>query len=369
MTEFEEQIRTVLTRSVPMPPSTDQWGSVVRGRVKVRRRIQVAGGAVITVAVLAAALIIPTLFTGGSPQPAPAPAPPALGPDPLGLSNGCPAVTTPLRFPDHATLPDHPVAVRLCNGDDDSCFCGPDDQRIDTGFQEPVDLLTTGTQDLVDLVNNAKGAPGGDVMCAGVGGSTHVYWFVYADGETRAVSYMSGACLDLTVGQDELRYGGKELHEAFSDHLIAQRESMTAPDETRIPDCNPNVPPYSGLAFRSVELVTAVYCPLDDKGRWQRGVLSHEDVTALNRDYAVEDVTLPRSCPDAPRTSKIVGYTAWGDLIELTGDCNVFFGPDSYYNEGIIRAWKPSDTFLDALGELQLGSPEPQQAYPSASEN
>jgi hypothetical protein len=334
-----------------------------------QRRIRLAG-AVLAAALVTAAVLIPTLLNGGSSNVGPSPSHPApSAPEPTGLSAGCPPVRTPPRFPDHATLPTGATAVRLCNGDGDSCACGPNGERIDTGFQEPADLLTTGTEDLVDLVNRSEGPPDDEpVFCAGVGGSTHVFWFLYPNGDARAVTYLSGACLDLTVGPGEVRYGGEELHAAFSQHLISQRATMSAPGETRVPDCNPNVPPYSGLLFSDVELVTAIYCPLDDQGRWQRAVLTPTDVDMLNQDYNVDDVELPRSCPDPPRTAKIVGYTAWGDLLELTGNCNVYFGPGSYYDNGIIRGWKPSEAFLNALDALELGDPQPQQGYPDTIE-
>ena len=53
------------------------------------------------------------------------------------------------------------------------------------------------------------------------GGITLVYWFRYADGDARAVSYEAFGGHTIATGETQERVGGADLATAFSDALAA----------------------------------------------------------------------------------------------------------------------------------------------------
>ncbi len=112
-------------------------------------------------------------------------------------------------------------------------------------FAVPVDALTAGVDQVVNLINFAAEAaekeskPEGGTFCAGVGAPTQVFWFTYPETDF-AVTYNAGACDDLELGETEFA-GGKGVTARLSDLLWEQR-SDSRPHEVRVrANCSPNV--------------------------------------------------------------------------------------------------------------------------------
>ena len=240
---------------------------------------------------------------------------------PPALAEGCPGRDTPLPYPGGGELPTGAVAVRLCNG------LGPEGSGQLT-FDPPADLLETGVDDLVEIVDDLEPVDLGAQPCTFDLGPTSVLWFLYEDGSARAVSQQHFGCRHTFVAPDQAGAGGEGLVPLFDAHLQEQRADRTPPGDhdLRVPSCGlldrPPVSPLS-LAGHDVELATAIYCT--DAGR---AVLTARQVARLSAD--LRDRPRPRiTCENADLgvDATIAGRTVWGDALVLRGRCFSYRAP------------------------------------------
>ncbi|MBA3783077.1 MAG: hypothetical protein H0X12_14660 [Nocardioides sp.] len=268
-------------------------------------------------------LLAVVLLAGcGSESPAPQ-ALPDQPPIPAGIEAGCPPADAPLRYAD-GPLPAGAVSVRLCPGE----LMGT---RV--GFVPPVDAVTDGVEDVVDAVNSLPEWDPFNSACPADGGYTIVYWFTYPDGDARAASFNLGGCRELSLGPSDTRGAGTPVAVAFEAALAAQRAATTPPSVGEAPDCDINpVPPASPLRLSQPPgLVTAVLCVFDGLhegvSHWREVRLDASVVAAINSDYADAGTTPGVDCPRLLSATMIRGRNAWGDHIQLSGQCSHFYPP------------------------------------------
>ncbi|WP_309647078.1 hypothetical protein [Nocardioides sp.] len=238
---------------------------------------------------------------------------------PPAIAEQCPDIDTPLPYPGGGELPAGAVAVRLCNG------TGPEGSG-DLLFDPPADLLETGVDDLVEIVDTLEPVDVSAQPCTFDLGPTSVYWFLYDDGRARAVSLQHFGCHHTFVAPDQAGAGGEELSAAFDEHLREQRADRTPPGDVRVPSCDLlDRPPVSPLSLADDEpgLETAVFCTAEG-----RAVLTPRQVDRLSDDLR------PRRRPECDQArgqrlgyTTISGRTAWGDVVVLTGRCFAYPAP------------------------------------------
>jgi hypothetical protein len=313
--------------------------------VAVPRSRLLAGG--LAVAVLVAAVGIVLVVRVGSGNLA-APDHSAVAPVPEDIAASCPAPGRDLPYPADGVLPEGAVAVRLCNGPLLRTDTG---QLLATGFDAPDDVLTTGVGDLVDLVNGLEPAVTEGRLCHSIAGPRFAYWFLYPDGDARAVLYDAGGCRDTTTAPGRLAGGGQALERGFARALLAQRAHEEPPGTDEVAGCNPNDAPVSPIVTSDLAFATLTYCTLPDGSRYREGHLTAAQVATANRD--IRAGASSRACTGRP-FSMVRGYTVWGDRVVTSGTCH-------RYRLG-RGTWTPSPRVVRMLEGLVMGPPEKQCA-------
>ena len=251
---------------------------------------------------------------------------------PPAIAEQCPDAGTPLPYPGGGELPSGAVAVRLCNGPDPTG--GADAGLL---FDPPADLLETGVEDLVSLVNGLDPVDLETQACDGNLGPTSVCWFLYDDGSARAASLQHYGCHNTYVAPDQAGAGGQMLISTFDRRLEEQRADREPPGDARVPSCSrDSLTPVSPLPLTGddVRLATAVYCT--DQGR---AVLTPRQVARLSadlRDQPPPRITCERASLGVDAT--IAGRTDWGDAVVLRGRCFTYRAPI-----GLIRDTTPEE--------------------------
>jgi hypothetical protein len=264
------------------------------------------------VATAAAAVVVVAgcgWLDAGSSDPAPVPVP-------RGLGSACPDPSTAPRFPE-GDLPAGATRVRLCPGPP---LTGYDGSRMAEDVQAPADLLRTGVDRLVALVNRQDDADG-DLLCNADAGPEVVYWFGYDDGEWRAVQHGSYGCDALRVGVRSHRLGGAQLALAFTESLLAQRAEGDPPPAITATACSdPHRTPRTALARADLEVTSALRCVSTRPGTVRAARLPDALVQRVNAEI----------WPGVPRRSRracstgngewIEAVTAWGDRVAWAFD-------------------------------------------------
>ena len=286
-----------------------------------------------------------------------APSDPAPAPVPAGLEAGCPEPSSELRLPG-GDLPKGATHVRLCPGPPQT---GHDGSRVANDVQGPADLLTTGVDDLVALVNDQDDVEG-DPLCSSDSGPEVAYWFGYAGGDWRAVQHGSYGCDALRVGERAHRLGGDKLALAFTEALLAQREGAAPPVTTVVAQClSPRLTPRSALARADLDVTSARRCVSTRPGTVRTAWLPAELVARVNAELWPGVTHRSRRACTTVNGEWIDGVTAWGDrvawAIDACGRLYALHGasllPDDH------RYLSPG---LDAaLAALPLGPSESQQ--------
>lgn len=100
----------------------------------------------------------------------------------------CPDPVPHAELTGDGTLPDHPLAVRLCAGP-------PPGAPMDV----PAEALTSDTQEIVDVINGLHEAPANQ-MCTKELGPSYTLLFTYASGESIPVVGEIFGCRNVYVG-------------------------------------------------------------------------------------------------------------------------------------------------------------------------
>lgn len=298
-------------------------------------------------------------------MPAPdAPAEPGL--HPLRVP-ACPSWDAEPAYPAAGALPDGAVSIRVCPGEK-SALGRP---LWKPAVSPPVDALTTGTQDVVDTLNalpDWDGLPE-DTFCSQEGRPKVHYVIGYADGTTRSVTYGYGECHLLELGppgdfpteKTVAKADAAPFMDAVSRGIVEQRRGIPPPGGVPpAPRCVPNARPYTTLPIQELQLAVAALCVLDGED-WRRAVLPRALVERLTVEYAAAE-TSGRDCSSdwsGKVLGKVVGWSSWGDPIELQlwDECVALGSP--WLGGGAF--WTMSPQLADALLELELGPPVEQR--------
>ncbi|MCY7401230.1 MAG: hypothetical protein LH477_09765 [Nocardioides sp.] len=232
---------------------------------------------------------------------------------PASLSAGCPPRGATLRLPG-GDLPTGAVGVRLCPGRPQLNYDG---NVSEPGIQAPLDELVTDVDRVVDVVNALPDQPD-QVDCPFDGGPDLVFWFRYADGDARAVSYGSKGCHSLVVGGDRNRERGQDVATAFAEALRAQRDASTPPAASPEPAACDHAysEPVSALPPVPIDLASARWCVGAKKGI--RSAAIPESLLRRINDSPLTPVpSIREGCVPSNFGSTIQGLTAWGDRVVM----------------------------------------------------
>ncbi len=241
------------------------------------------------------------------------------GPDvapPVGLETSCPAGDAPIRYSE-GDLREGASKVRLCPGPPIVAYDGT---IYDVGIQSP-EPLTTRVDELVDAVNGLERVPG-ETACESDGGPRLTYWFIYADGDARAVTFENFGCEELIVGRDQRRAGGDRVAQLFTEALLSQRAATTPPPETlEAPDCRDvHAQPGTALPHEPVDLASAILCVEAGPYRVRAAEVPPELLPQLNVELLADDMGWDECAEPQRRHAVILGYSRWGDLVRYSID-------------------------------------------------
>ena len=277
-------------------------------------------------------------------------------PGPAGLEAGCPPRKAPLRQA-NGPLPPGATAVRLCQGVLEGA---------DVGFVPPDDLLTEGVADVLDTVNGlAPFELEEGEFCTAAGGYTLVYWFLYADGDARAVDHHRAWCGETFLGPDDVREGGASVAAAFEEALQDQRAGTAAPGAGEAPGCDLKPWPATGTMRlpEPPDLDTVVLCVVSGLRRgetqWRRVPLDEETVAAIEADYHLEPASDPGACGLLLGVTVLRGRTTWDDDVRLDGSCGRFLPSATAADTGRYGtlAWHASPEVMALLERAARRAP------------
>ena len=258
--------------------------------------------------------------------------------------------------------------MRLCNAPGDLFYANAN-SRVEEDFQPPRESLTNGVGAIVDLVNHLE--PYDADYCGGVGGSTHVYWFTYPDGTAQAVSWLLGACADVTVGSGQHKADGSSLHAAFAAALERQRETESPARSRAKPECGPAVAPASDIVSPDSLALSAVVACVQDPRRvrhWSQATLPAGLVRLLNRQSVVWRRGYPRfHCDYHHPYLRLRGLTTWGDRVDIVGRCGILVLPQPAAYPARTRkvaTWQLDHHALARLRRLDYGPLKRIETYP-----
>ena len=256
-----------------------------------------------------------------------------------GLADQCPEHSTPVAYPPDGRLPEGAVGVRLCNGTEDYNGLETDQSDVDV----PADELTHDVAAVTEVVNRALPEPTGpDTFCPADGGPDLVFWFRYEDGTAHAVRYGRHGCRWITVGENVLRQGGEDLHEAFVHALAQQRRGLSPPATVPEADCHDHWPELTVMDLEpGLDLRTAALCRSAPNGFEVATVFTPQQVRRINEDWAVAPHRTIDECGLPQRFTMLTGYTTWGDRVALyPATCWRYVVPQLRRGETVV--WQPS---------------------------
>lgn len=318
----EKWLRDGLADAVPDAPAVPGRADGARTRARRARRTTtaVAGGVAASVLLVAGVVAV---LGGGDPDGRPdggdvandGPVSPYDAPE-------CPAAPVDTRTqtgPDH--VPDGASSVRLCGGNE-------------IAIDAPKDALVTGVDEVAAAINGLDTASP-DLACTMELGPAYQLVFGYPDGSTTVASGELYGCRPVIVNGVE-RTGADEPWDTFIELLRTQREQHDppAPVDASTIDC-PAATDITGVQTvgRAQDLAVAVYCaePVRGSGGWIRAEIPATDLTTLVADIRAntEENAGYVDCKVDPPLPALIGFTAWGDRIELRAECtNGFFVVD-----------------------------------------
>lgn len=283
------------------------------------------------------------------------------GVDPMAVPE-CPPWDAEPAYP-NGPVPSGAVSIRVCPGE--QTMVGP--ALWKPAIAPPVDALTTGVAEVVGLLNALPGWAGlpEETFCTQEGRPRVHYVIGYPDGTTRSITYGYGACHLLELGPPGKFPDGDTIAKsdasafmaAVSAGLVDQRAGTRPPgDLPPAPGCVPNTRPYTTLPSQDLELGVAALCVLDGED-YRRAVVPSGLVARLTDDYATA-TTSPSECSSVV-IGKVVGWSTWGDPVELQlwDDCAAL--GSAWSSAGAF--WDLAPELRDDLMDLELGPPVEQR--------
>lgn len=326
-------LREELSDAVPTPPPAPGRAAGARRIARRARRttVLVAGGA--AASVLAVAGVVAVVSDGSGPDRAD---------DRL-------AAVAPLDAP---ACPVEPVVDALAQGGPGEVPDGATSVRLCAGNGNPVavpaDALVTRVDELAATVDGLD-PRADDAVCTQELGPGFRLAFAYPDGSTVIADGGLYGCREVTVG-GVVRVGAQEVWDRFIALLRAQRERLTppaAPHQAALvcTDEMPEQRPGPGVA-RAGDLAFAVLCLGTG---W--AVIPTDDIAALRADIAAhtEENGPYVDCAAAPPFPRIIGWSAWGDPIEIASECG-----DSLFvtDQATHAVWQPSPAAAPIVDRL-----------------
>lgn len=300
----DKWLRDGLADAVPTPPASPGRADGARAMARRARRTTglAIGGA--AASVLLAAGVVAALQDGKDPK------------------DGTDVVASPFDVPACATdpgpadsgptsVPAGAVSVRLCSTSEA------------IGFRPSADALVTDVDALVEAVNGLPDSPT-DPMCTMDLGRAYQLVFRYADREPVVAGGELYGCHEVTVGGAK-RQDAQVPWDRFNELLAAQRADLDPPPPPSAGEIDCTDPMPSATPGPPADLVVAALCVEDVQGSGasQRADISADDLAVLREDLAVNVDTsagMPR-CAQALEYVRLVGMTAWGDVVELPSEC------------------------------------------------
>lgn len=328
----DDWLRDELSDAVPTPPPAPGRADGARRIARRARRTTVLVGGAAAASVLAVAGVVAVVSGGSAPD---------RGDDRLTAVSPIDAPACPAQPVDARTqtgpaeVPDGATSVRLCPGSG-------------TPVAIPRDALVTDVDGLAATINGLERQPA-DAACTLELGPGFQLVFAYPDGATVVADGGLYGCRVVTVA-GVARVGAQEVWDRFTTLLRAQRERLTppaAPNQAALvcTDKTPEQRPGPGVA-RADDLAFAVLCLGTG---W--AVIPADDVAALRADIAAhtEENAPFTNCVAAQPFPRIIGWSAWGDPIEITSECG-----DSWFvtDQATHAVWRPSPAAAPIVDRL-----------------
>ncbi|KRB78129.1 hypothetical protein ASE01_08210 [Nocardioides sp. Root190] len=320
----EDWLRAGLADAVPEAPGAPDRAAAALARARRdRRRTTIVGAASVAVTLTVVGAIA-TLGDGRSPDRVA-----AEPPSPLDVAT-CPAEPVDALTqvgPDH--VPDGAVSVRLCDGGV---------VLIDV----PQDALVTEVDDVAAAVNGLEDAA--PRACTEELGPGYQLVFAYADGTSVVAAGRLYGCREVVVNGAE-RIGADAPLERFIELLREQREGLEPPQVStadgleclrRLDTVTAPIP-----LGRAQDLEVAVLCVTSGGRVDRRAEIAERDMEVLVADMEQNTQSgagMPSCLADPPPIPRILGLTAWRDLVRLSGLC----GSNRFHVEGTEdTVWTP----------------------------
>jgi hypothetical protein len=182
-------------------------------------------------------------------------------------------------------------------------------------LQVPTDALTTGVDELVDLVNSSSTDPPG-TTCPFSLAPQATLLFVYGNGDTRSVH--SSGCDALEVG-GATRYGAGRVFGRATELWLSQR-AASEPTDVPVPELSCEGRVARSPLGKPFDMTTAVLC-VDDLSAVE---VPADDLTGLLDSLRPDGRASSHGrfdCTTAPESLRLVGATPWGDRVVLDYDC------------------------------------------------
>ncbi|MFZ2503908.1 MAG: hypothetical protein WAW88_14690, partial [Nocardioides sp.] len=339
-----------------------------RARAQRSRRRRVAWAATTLAAVATVAVGVTALVQQREVDPPvfetlPAGAPPVID---------CPDAPTSLdTTPATGELPRGAVAVRLC----------PTRGSGASGlWAGPAELLTTGVDELIAVINSQQAPPPSGVGCTSDGGWSYSLAFAYPDGVTRVVHGEQFGCYWVRIEGDGIRFGAGPVWQAARAAWGAQRAEQRPTMTPNPPDCGALIgrgdPPALSPFAAPEDMVQAALCVSVEGAGPLPGVQKQVPQALLTRvvdAYLRQRTPLRKSasCETDPASGRdivqLLGVTPWGDRVLLSSACAGRLWHVNAIDDARGYVWRPDDALASELMALVDSAAE--TAEPNAPED
>ena len=251
-----------------------------------------------------------------------------------------------------------PVAMLICADPDGSM-----------PWVAPADLVEGDLTALVDVLADLEPTPDEPYDCTFQGGPGYDLLLRFSRDRYARIHGDTGGCGVVTVASREF-FGADEVLDAALALVEEQREALPAPTAVpKPPGCpvDSDLGPAYSYTGEVTDLVVAVSCwraderemppflgPVPVKAHRLKALLADVEANAEPLEMAGDGY----DCPGGPRklySQVLVGRTAWGDLIPLSGTCREFYLDVWSQRPGdeIPRVWHPSPASQRILDDLR----------------